>query len=211
MSLLLLLSMALCRAEIIDRVAVTAGKRAVTQSDILREIRLSAFFNQAEPDFSSPARRKAAERLVERALMEGEMEIGRYPAPQSSEIEAALSTMKKDRFPTEESYRGALAKYGLRAEDVQLHLLLQAAVLRFIDARFGPAVQVPEADIIDYYRNRFLPQWKQGAGRPAPGFDEVRREIEETLRAEHVDRLVDDWLKEAKDRIRIEFKEEAFQ
>ena len=95
MSLLLLLAMALCRAEIIDRVAVTAGKREITQSDILREIRLSAFFNQAEPDFSSPARRKAAERLVERALMESEMEIGRYPAPQSSEIEAAFSTMKK--------------------------------------------------------------------------------------------------------------------
>lgn len=208
---LLLLSTALCGAEIIDRVAVTVGKREITQSDILREIRLSAFFNQADPDFSSPARRKAAERLVERALIENEMEIGRYPAPQSSEIEAAFSSMKKDRFPTEELYRGALAKYGLRTEDVSLHLLLQAAVLRFIDARFRPAVQISEAEMIDYYRNRFLPQWKQGAGKPAPGFDEVRREIEETLRAERADRLVDDWLKDAKDRIRIEFKEEAFQ
>jgi hypothetical protein len=143
--------------------------------------------------------------------MESEMEIGRYPAPQSSEIEAAFSTMKKDRFPTEESYRGALAKYGLRAEDLRLFLLQQAAVLRFIDARFGPAVQIPEAEMSDYYKNRFVPQWKNGAGKPAPAFEEVRREIEENLRAERVDRLVDDWLKEAKDRIRIEFKEEAFQ
>ena len=211
MCLLLLLSMALCRAEIIDRVAVTAGKREVTQSDILREIRLSAFFDQADPDFSPPARRKAAERLVERALMENEMDIGRYPAPQSSEIEAAFSTMKKDRFPTEESYRGALVRYGLRTDDVRLFLLLQAAVLRFIDARFGPAVQILEAEMSDYYKSRFVPQWKSGAGKPAPAFEEIRREIEEDLRAERVDRLIDEWLKEAKDRIRIEFKEEAFQ
>jgi hypothetical protein len=211
MCLLLLLSMALCRAEIIDRVAVTVGKREVAQSDILREIRLSAFFNQAEPDFTPPARRKAAERLVERALMENEMEIGRYPAPQSTEIEAAFSTMKKDRFPTEESYRSAVAKYGISEEDVKLYLLLQAAVLRFIDARFGPGVQIAESEMRGYYASRFVPGWQDRDGKPAPAFEEVRREIEQNLRAERADRLVDDWLKEAKARIRIEFKEEAFQ
>jgi len=52
---------------------------------------------------------------------------------------------------------------------------------------------------------------EEGAGKPAAAFEEVRREIEEKLRAERVDLLVDVWLKEAKDRIRIEFKEEAFQ
>jgi hypothetical protein len=187
------------------------GKRVITQSDVLQEIKLSAFFNQVDPDFAPRTRRQAAERLAERALMESEMEVGRYPAPEPSEVEAAFSAMKKSRFPTEESYRGALAKYGIREEDIKLFLASQGATLRFIDARFGPAVQVLESEMRDYYTSRFVPQWRKEDGKPAPAFDEVRREIEESLRAEHADRLLGDWLKEAKDRTRIEFKEEAFK
>ena len=43
--LLALTLTALSRAEIIDRVAATAGDRVITTSDILRESRLSAFLN----------------------------------------------------------------------------------------------------------------------------------------------------------------------
>jgi hypothetical protein len=143
--------------------------------------------------------------------MENEMEVGRYPAPLPSEVEAAFAAIKKSRFPTEESFRGALAKYGIREEDIKLFLAEQEATLRFIDARFGPAVQVLESEMREYYTTRFVPQWRKEDGKPAPAFDEVRREIEESLRAQHVDRLLDEWLKEARERIRIEFKEEAFK
>jgi len=209
--LFLLWLAALGRPEILDRVAVTAGKCVITQSDILRDIRLSSLFNQTEPDFSSDARRKTAERLVERALIDNEMEIGRYPSPQPPEIEAALAALKKERFPTGDAYRKALSRYGVRDEDVRLYLLQQLAVSRFIDARFGPAVQLLEADARDYYSSTFRPKWENKEGKPAPPFDEVRAEIEEILRSERADKLLDEWLKEAKSRTLIEFKSEAFQ
>lgn len=64
-------------AEVLDRIAVTVGKRVITDSDVRREIRLSAWMNGTPPDFSPASRRRTAERLVERALAETEMEIGK--------------------------------------------------------------------------------------------------------------------------------------
>jgi hypothetical protein len=206
--LLLVLSLtALGRAEIVDRVAATAGNRVIATSDILREIRLSAFMNHAQPDFSPQARREVASRLLERALIDSEMELGRYSAPQAAESEPGLAAIKKERFPTVDVYVAALSAYGISEEDLRVYLLQQLAVVRFVDARFGPAVQVLETDMRDYYTEHFVKE----LGNRAPAFEEVRQEIEAALRAQRANELLDEWLKETKARTRIEFKPEAFQ
>ena len=207
----MLLLTGLGQAEIIDRVAASVGRSVVADSDIRLEIRLSSLMNGTEPDLRPESRRKTAERLVERALIETEMEIGRYPAPDPTGIESDLADLKKQRFPTEDAYKKGLAKYGLRDADVRKYLLQQRAVLTFIDARFGPAVQVMETEMREYYAGSFVRQWENRSGKPVPPFDEVRAAIEETLRAERVDRLLDEWLTEGKRRTRIEFREEAFR
>jgi hypothetical protein len=209
--LLTLACMAACCAEIIDRLAVTVGRQAITQSDILTEIRLSAFLNQSNPDFGPASRKKTADRLVERSLFGTEMEIGKYPAPEPKEVEPQLAGLQKERFPSEEAYRKALSKYGIGEEALRQYLLQQIAVLRFIEARFGPGVQLLDADVRDYYSGRFVKEWENKNKKPAPALEEVRSEIEETLRAEQVDRLMDNWLKEARERTRIDYKSEAFQ
>jgi len=210
--LLLLLALATwCRAEIIDRVAVPVGTRAITQSDVLKEIRLSAFLNKAAPDFGPASRKAAAERLVERVLTEIEMEIGKYPPPSESEVTAQLAAVRKQYSPSQDAWTKALAGYGIREEDLKVHLLRQVALLRFIDARFGPGVQVLEEDLRAYYEGRFTKEWENKSKEPRPAFDEVRAGIEEVVRAQRVDALLDQWLKEARERTRIEFKPEAFQ
>ncbi|HSW49401.1 MAG TPA: hypothetical protein VLH09_04460 [Bryobacteraceae bacterium] len=198
-------------AEVIDRIAVTVAKRVITQSDILLEIRLSAFLNQTAPDFGPASRKLTAERLADRALFDSEMEIGRYTAPQMKEVEPELAALKKERYLSEEAYRQALTKYRINEEDLRLYLLQQLAVLRFIDARFGPGVQILEPDVSDYYTGRFVKQWEKTGKGPVPALEEVHGTIEESLRAEQVNRLMDQWLKEARSRTRIEFKPEAFQ
>jgi hypothetical protein len=208
--LLILVCLAAVGAEVIDRLAVTVGSQAITQSDIVKEIRLSAFMNQSEPDFGPVSRKRTADRLVDRALFRTEMEIGRYPAPQPKDVGAELAEMKK-KFPSEEAYRQSLAKYGIGEKDLRQYLSEQLAVLRFIEARFGPGVQILEADVRDYYNEHFVKEWENENKKPPPPFDEVRSEIEERLRAQQVDRLMDNWLKEAKARTRIDYKPGAFQ
>ncbi|MFB3776954.1 MAG: hypothetical protein ACE141_05060 [Bryobacteraceae bacterium] len=212
----LLLGLVLClaaasAAEVIDRIAVTVARRVIAQSDLLKEIRLSAFLNHAAPDLGPASRRLAADRLVDRALFEAEMEIGRYTAPQMKEVEPELEALKKERYPSEAAYRQALAAYRISEEDLRLYLLQQLSVLRFIDARFGPAVQILEPDVNHYYTSRFVKQWEKTGKGPVPTLEEARGAIEETLRAEQVDHLVDQWLQETRGRTRIEFRPEAFE
>ena len=202
---------AACGAEIIDRVAATVGTRAITRSDVIAEIRLSAFLNGVQPDFGPASRKAAAERLVERALAEIEMDIGKYPAPQDAEVRAQLAAVRKQHSPTQEAWTKALAAAGIREDELRLHMLRQLALLRFIDARFGPGVQVLEEEMRAYYAGRFTKEWENRTRGPLPDFDEVSARIEETLRAERVDVLLDQWLSEARERTRIEYQPEAFQ
>jgi hypothetical protein len=211
MLVLVMLLAAAGRAEIIDRIAVTVGKRVIAASDVALEIRLSAFMNQAKPDFSPESKRKTADRLVERALIQEEVELSRYPSPEASEAAPALAALKQEQFSGDAAYREALSSYGITEEELKRYLLEQTAVSGFIDIRFGPSVQFLEDDLRAYYSERFVPQWKNRTQGPAPAFDEVRDQVADALRAERVNRLLDEWLKEAKGRARVVYKPEAFQ
>ena len=206
----ILVLQALSRAEVIDRIAVTVGRQAITESDVIRELRLSAFVNQTEPQFNAQSKRRAAERLVERTLIRNEMEAGQYELPQASEVDAAFESLRK-RFPTAAAFHAALAKYNITEDDGRHYLLEQVAVVLFVDARFGAAVQVAESDFREYYLRQFLPAWENEKKGAAPSFDDVREDIAQIVRKQRADGLLDNWLKETKDRVRIEFREEALR
>ncbi|MGI8991190.1 MAG: hypothetical protein ACR2I2_16625 [Bryobacteraceae bacterium] len=180
-------------AEIVDRVAVSIGNQVITESELLREIRLAAFFNGGKPDFSPASKHQAAERLIEQKLIRKEMELGRDPQPTSAEGGQML-----DRFDKS-------PEYGLTRDDIKAHLEWQAALLKFIDFRFRPAVRVTNRDIQQYYQQHFA---------AAPGnkatLDDVRERIDRTLTAQRADQQMDAWLKDARKRTRIVFHEEAF-
>jgi hypothetical protein len=210
--LLLILLAVVGRAEVIDRIAITVGRSAITESDILREIRLAALFNQTEPDYSPLAKRQAAGRLVVRALVKTEMESGQYAFPDPSEAAPVLAAKKKEWFPDEAAFLAALSKYRIGEGDVRNELLDHLALDSFVEERFGPVVQVTDDEIREYYTSRILPLWEDEKKGAAPPFDEVLREkIDELLRAQRADALLNNWLKEARDRTRIEFKDEALR
>ncbi|MES1258400.1 MAG: hypothetical protein ABUS51_08215, partial [Acidobacteriota bacterium] len=67
------------RAVIVDRIAISAGNRVITASEIDMRLRLTAFQNGVKPQFTLAARKEAAERLIDQKLVEREMEVGHYP------------------------------------------------------------------------------------------------------------------------------------
>jgi hypothetical protein len=192
--------------EVIDRLAVSVGNYAITESGIEREIRLTALLNGEEPDFSPANKRKAAGRLVEQALIRREMEISRYPAPDLSEIAPMLEQIKKVRFGAEDPYREALQHLGLDEQDLKQHLLWQTTLLRFIEMRFRPGVQVSEDDIREYFDRQIKP----GNSQPV-SIEDYRDRIEEALTGERADKELDSWLKEARSRNKITYHPEAFK
>jgi len=210
-SCLLLGAATLACGEIIDRIAVTVNDEVVTQSDLGEEIRISAFLNGEEPDFSPANKRRAAERIVERLLLRRDMELTRFPQASQSEVDRMLQQVRQGRFQSEAAYRSELARYGVTEAELRQSLLRQAAVLRYIDFRFAPDVQLTETEIRNHYENRLLPELRKRGLAPEPSYDEAHSQAEESLKAERVDELVDRWLKEARERARIRYQEDALQ
>ncbi|HLM98145.1 MAG TPA: hypothetical protein VK335_02620 [Bryobacteraceae bacterium] len=205
------LLIAASRAEIIDRIAVTLDNQVITSSEVTLEIRLTAFLNGDPLDFSPGARQKAAGRLIEQKLIRREIQIGRYTAPSPEEVEPMLKEIQGQRFHSTEEYRQALTNYGVSEDELKAHLLWQLTLLRFIDIRFRPGVQVTDAEIQSYFDGH------QATLQPQPGtskrlsLDDLRSQIRKTLTEQGADKRLDAWLAEARKRTRIEFHKEALQ
>jgi len=207
----LLLASAAGRSEIIDRVAVTVGNQVITESQMVRELRLAAFLNGDSLDFSSSARRKAADRLIEQMFIRNEIDVGAYAPPSANEVEPLLLQVRTQRFHTPQEYHAALEKYRITEEDLKTYLLWQLTLLRFIDIRFRTGIQISEQDIRQYF-NKELPQLEKKAGPGAKiSLETLRDKIQQSLIDERIDRQIDDWLNQLRKRTRIDYYPEAFQ
>jgi len=210
-ALLFTLLTAATRAEVIDRVAVTLDNQVITASEIELEVRVTAFLNGDTLDFSPEARRKAAGRLIEQKLIHKEMQVGRYALPSPEKAGPMLKAIQAQRFHTLEEYRQILAQYGISEDELKAHLLWQLSLLRFIEIRFRPGVQVSDTQIQAYFdANRTKLEEEAGASKKLT-LDDLRGRIRETLTEQGADKQLDEWLAETRKRTRIEFHEEAFQ
>jgi hypothetical protein len=169
-------------AVIVDRVAITAGNRVITESEIDLRIRLTAFENDEKPDLSLASRKQAAQRLIDQKLVEREMDVGRYPraTPEAAKQSPAAAALKA---------------YGLTAEDLVRDLTWQKELLTFVSLRFRPAVQVTDQDVEKYFKENSL----KGE------LNDVRAQIEEKLTGERADKELDLWLQDQRKRTRIEY------
>jgi hypothetical protein len=198
-------------SEIIDRIAVSVGNQAIATSDLDREIRVTAFLNRTQPDFSSAGRRTTADRMVEQRLILRELENSRYPEPAASEIEPILATFKKDNFADDDAYLHELAERGITDLQVRDELLWQRRLLLFIDVRFRPGVQVSDQEVEDYFHKTVEPAAQAAHPGQAITLDEYRDQIEEKLTGEQVDKQMSAWLTNQRQRSDVVFHPEAFQ
>jgi len=185
--LVLAFTFATTAQNVIDRVAVVVGNEVITESEVILEARLTAYFNGQPLDLSAAQRKAAAERLVDQLLIRNEMQIGGYPMPPASDGDAALRKYRLDNYSSIALFRASLAKYELTEDEVKRHLLWQAAALRFTDQRFHLIIPAPP---------------------PSQSADRLSQSGTTT---DGVEDQMDTWLKQARAGTRIQFKKEAFQ
>lgn len=147
----ILVSCTLAQAVIVDRIAIIAGKQIIKDSDLVNDLRLTAFFNQEQLTLTPTARKKAANRLLEQCFIREELEAGDFPVATTADTQDALDKLIKSRYRTELAYKQALASYGISEQDLKARLQWQLTVLRFIDLRFGSSIFVSDDDIRKYY------------------------------------------------------------
>ncbi len=187
---------------IVDRTAITVGTKVITESEIIRRIRLTAFRNGVLPDFGPVARREAAQRLIELKLVEHEMDLGHYARTSPEQTKALVDAYTADHYRSSpEALRLALGSASLTPEDLQTELAEQDDLLSFLNLRFRPAVEISDQEIEKYFHEEVE---AKNPGTPVT-LSDVRANITQILTAERADKDLDLWLKEQRARTRINY------
>lgn len=204
------------RAVTIDRISVIAGGRIVKESDIVREIRITAFLNR-EPvgrggtaGAELAARKEAAGRLIDQQFIREEMAVGGYPPAAPGAAHDFYERIRKDRAPSAAAWDRLLKSYSITGAELEKHLLWQLSVLSFIEAKFRPGAIVPEAESRKYYEDHLDTLKDANAGKPA-SFDDLRPRIEDTLAEGRVNEMFYAWLDEKRKESKIEYLDETLR
>ncbi len=212
MRALLLLALAMtASAQRLDRLAVTIDSTVITERDLFDHLRLAAFLNGQPPRFDAASLRGAADRLIEQHLIRREMQATRYGSPDPSLVEQLRLGFLRDRFRGDETaFLAALRAAGLNEAQLRAAFEWQLAVLRFVEYRFRPGIEISAAETEEFYRDRFPDLWQRRNDSPAPPLADVRDEINEILIEERIDNLLDRWLNQARTTLNVRLRDAAF-
>lgn len=202
-----LLLMALATpAETLDRIAVTVNKYVISEQDLLRDIRISAFLDGTVPDFSSAQKRKAADRLIDQYLViQDAVEThASLPVPEDA---APLLVPVKARYANEAEYHAALARAQITESALQAHMLAGLRMLRYTSVRFRPQMQVSEEGLRAYYE-ALMEQNPNGAEQ---SFEQSRGQLEKLLADQQTMQSLDDWLKMMRGETQVHYREAVFR
>jgi len=196
-------------ADVIDRMAISVGNQVITESQIEEEMRVTAFLNNEKVDLSADQKKKAAARLIDQALIKREMDLSRYPSPALSDADSALKDIQS-HYPGQAAFEQALAGHGITEAQLKEHLWWQLTVLRFVDYRFRPGIQISDSEVQAYYQQQ-VSKWQQQGVKTVPSLSDQRAEIEEILTDQQIDENLDRWLAEARKQVPIRYLDEALR
>ncbi|HEV8525188.1 MAG TPA: hypothetical protein VGQ71_11860 [Terriglobales bacterium] len=207
-ALLLLLGPVGARAgEVIDRIVATVDHRIILESEWDEAVRFECFMDSRPVLLTAEERRKSLDRLIDRALILGQMESVAFPRSGAEEIAKRVADVRRQNpaWRTDEGWRAARENYGLSEQDIAEHIATQLDVLRYIDQRFRPGVYIDKRSIESYYLDRFLPELK-GEGAHKVPLREVSAKIQEILLQQRIEELFTSWLRNLRDQIGVQLR-----
>ncbi len=186
---------------VLDRVVAVVNNRAILESDLREEIRISALEPPNGTDRGPDTPQEALQRLISRALIRQQIrqEDALTAIPSADEVTERLNELRKDlpvcvreHCATDEGWKAFLAAHDLTERQVMVYLRNRLEILRFIELRFRQGIHISQADIQSYYRDTLLPEYLPG--QTAPPLEQVAPRIEEILLQQQVSAMFSGWL-----------------
>ncbi len=182
----------------LDRVAAIVNGDLVLESDVEAEGRFAAFqpFSQAKPF----THEELIDRLIDRTLILQQMMLQPEGAISDAEVDAELILLRKAipkcaayQCDTEAGWEKFVADQGFTLEELRERWRSRMEILRFIVERFRMGIDIPQAEVDEYYKTKVVPVYQKSKTAP-PTEASVSDRIHEVLLQERVDKLLDDWL-----------------
>ena len=192
------LSMALAAlavgGQVIDRVVTNVNGHVVLQSDWEQEVAFEAFSNARDPDsFTSAERNAALNRLIDRELLREQLRPSQ-PAP-PEQVAARVAEVRKVHpdCTTDDGWRAKLQRYGLTQSALEKRLAEQIQLMKLVEDRLRPSIQIDQQAVETYYHDQLLPDMKR-AGSVATPLTEVFGRIKDLLAERKMNELLSGWL-----------------
>ncbi len=195
---LIALSLALAAAavggQIVDRVVTNVNGHVLLQSDWEQEVAFEAFSSGRDPDsFTSAERNAVLDRLIDQELLREQVRPSQ-PAP-AEQVAARLAEVRKlhPDCATDDGWRAKLQRYGLTKAAIEQRLSDQIQLMKLVEDRLRPSIQIDEQAVETYYHDRLLPEMKKAGSGAAP-LPEVFGRIKSLLAEQKMNELLSGWL-----------------
>jgi hypothetical protein len=182
--------------EVIDRIVATVNGRVILQSDLDEALCYEALLSgHPTSELAEEDRRAVLDRLIDQELLRGQMKSAEFQHATEAEVEARVADARK-QYPqasAEEGWIQLLAQYQMTEKDLKARVQQQIDVMRLVDARLRPAVQIDSKSIEAYYREQFAPQLNASDAGRVP-LEQVSGKIRELLTEQKVSEMLVSWL-----------------
>jgi peptidyl-prolyl cis-trans isomerase SurA len=180
--------------EIVDRIVANVNGNVVLQSDWEKELAFEALLNARPVDSFTSAERKAAlDRLIDRELLREQVRPSESaPADQVAARVAELRKLQPDAA-TDPGWRTVLQRHGLTESALEKRLGEEIQLMKLVEARLRPSIQIDQHAVESYYRDELLPQLKRNGGREV-ALPEVFGHIRDLLAEQRLNQLLSGWL-----------------
>jgi peptidyl-prolyl cis-trans isomerase SurA len=195
-------------ADIVDRIVATVNGHIILQSDWEDALRFEAFTSNRSLDQLTIEDRKASlDRLIDQELLREQMHSADFVHTTGEEVNDRIAEIRKQYSlaENEPGWRDALARCGLTDNELRQRISSELDALRLVDARLRPSVDIDSKSIESYYNRELLPQLRQ-SGAKEVALTDVTPKIKELLTEQKVNELLLAWLQNlrAGSRIRTE-------
>jgi hypothetical protein len=183
-------------AEVVDRIVATVNGRIILQSDWDEALCYEALLtNRILAQFTDDDRRAVLDRLIDQELLREQMKSADFLHATDAEVADRVAEARK-QYPqaaSSEAWQALLANYHLTEKDLLDRVRQQIDLMRLVEARLRPTVQIDSKSIEAYYRDQFVPKLKQ-SGASEVSLAEVSGKIRELLTEQKVSELLVSWL-----------------
>jgi peptidyl-prolyl cis-trans isomerase SurA len=182
--------------DVLDRIVATVNGHIVLQSDWDDALRCQAFEDGRSLDQLPPAEHKAAlDRLIDQELLREQMHSSDFQHASEQEIAQRIQEIRR-QYPegaAPQGWQGLLKRSGLTEDELKQHVSQQLDLMRLVDARLRPNVNIDSKSIESYYNQQLLPQLRQAGEKEVP-LAEVTPKIKELLTQQQLNQLLVAWL-----------------
>jgi len=182
--------------DVLDRIVATVNGQIILQSDWQDALRYEAFIDGRSLEQLAAQERKAAlDHLIDQELLREQMRSANFRHATEEEVSGRIQEIRK-QYPgagSKEGWRATLARYGFSEDELKQRVSLQLDLMRLVDTRLRPNVNVDSQSIERYYNQELLPQLRQSGAKEVP-LAEVSPQIKELLTQQKMNQLLVSWL-----------------